>query len=148
MAKRLSLPGVLGGVLLGFVTGVSVTFGAIMVTGVSAADEPGTPFDARDVTISATDGTAKTTTTPDAAARADAGADAAASDSSYVVPALPPVEVTLDDHGGDSNGDGDSGSNSGSSGSSGSGSSGSSGSNSGSSGSNSSGSNSSGDSTP
>ena len=112
----------------GLLTGVGVTLAVILVSGISVADEAGAPIGVDLVRVSPT-----SSSTPSAAPTPEAtGTDSPRStNGAEIVPAPTPVEVDIDDHGGDddsdktsddsggNSGSGGSGSNSGSSGGSG-----------------------------
>lgn len=114
-------------VILGLVVGVGATLGTILITGVSVADEAGQPLGVDAVSVHPTSVPSPTpsvtpTAVPTATPDDNGGQTEEGDDSAEVVPAPPPVEVELDDHGGDSGGHGsdDSGSGSDNSGSGGS----------------------------
>lgn len=109
---------------LGLFTGIGVTLAVILVSGVSVADEAGQPLGVEVVAVSPLPGG----TDPDSATRDNTPepAPTPSSGGSAVVPEPSPIEVDLDDNGGDRSDD-ISDDSSGTSGSQGSGSSGGSG---------------------
>jgi len=111
----------------GLLTGVGVTLAVILVSGISVADEAGAPIGVDLVSVSPAPSTTPSGQPTPGATRTG---PPSSTNGAEIVPAPTPVEVDIDDHGGDDDSDktsDDSGGNSGSGSGSNSGSSGGSG---------------------